>query len=173
MKLPFCVIVSLSCLVGEVWAQGDAAVAVSPITRETISAGQSFVGAVAPSRHSVVGSAVDGRVIEVFVNDGDPVTIQPGDDAESSVGQPIAQLRIGTISIEIAVARAELTLREHELAEAEAGSRPEEIEQAAARFRAAIAVMKFADTRFERVKALRLGSSSTHDELEEAQSILA
>jgi HlyD family secretion protein len=171
MKLQLCVIVSLSCLVGEVWAQDNAAVAVSPITKHTVSAGQSFVGAVAPSRHSVVGSAVDGRVIEVFVNDGDPVTIRPGEDAASSVGQPIAQLRIGTISIEIAAARAELALREQEFAEAEAGSRPEEIAQAEARLRASIALMKFAGTRFERVKSLRIAKSSSQEEFEEAQSL--
>ncbi len=171
MKLQLCVIVSICGLVGEVWAQENAAVAVSPITKQTVSAGQSFVGAVAPSRHSVIGSAVDGRVIEVYVNDGDPVTIQPTGDGTAPVGQPIAQLRIGTISIEIAAARAELALRQQELAEAEAGSRPEEIEQAEARFRAASALMKFAGTRFERVKSLRLANSSSQEEVEQAESL--
>ena len=56
MKIQLCVIVSLSCLVGEVWAQDDrsgperaATVAVSPIAKQTVLAGQSFVGSVAPS----------------------------------------------------------------------------------------------------------------------------
>ncbi len=171
MKLHFCVIVSLSCLLGEAGAQDQAAVAVSPITKQTVSAGQSFVGAVAPSRHSVVGSAVDGRVVELFVNDGDPVAMEAGSDAEPSVGQPIAQLRIGTISIQVAAARAELALREQELVEAEAGSRPEEIEQAEARLQAAAAHAKFARTRFERVRSLRAVNTSTQEEYEEAQSV--
>ena len=171
MKIQLCVIVSLSCLVGEVWAQGDAAVAVSPIIKKTVWARQSFVGTVAPSRQSVVGSAVDGRVTDVFVEDGDAVAIQLGDDATPSIGQPIAQLRTGTITIEIAAARAELALREQELAEAEAGSRPEEIAQAEARLKAAIAVTKFASTRYERVKALRATSTSSQEEFEEAQSL--
>ncbi|MDP6468544.1 MAG: efflux RND transporter periplasmic adaptor subunit [Pirellulaceae bacterium] len=171
MKIQLCVIVSLSCLVGEVWAQGDTAVAVSPITKKIVWPRQSFVGTVAPSRQSVVGSAVDGRVTDVFVEDGDAVAIQLGDDATPSIGQPIAQLRTGTITIEIAAARAELALREQELAEAEAGSRPEEIAQAEARLKAAIAVMKFASTRYERVKALRATSTSSQEEFEEAQSL--
>ena len=171
MKIQLCVIVSLSCLVGEVWAQGDTAVAVSPITKKIVWPRQSFVGTVAPSRQSVVGSAVDGRVTDVFVEDGDAVAIQLGDDATPSIGQPIAQLRTGTITIEIAAARAELALREQELAEAEAGSRPEEIAQAEARLRAAIAIMKFASTRYERVKALRATSTSSQEEFEEAQSL--
>ena len=178
MKIQLYVIVSLSCLVGEVWAQRHpsvpkraATVAVSPVTKQTVLAGQSFVGSVAPSKRSVVGSAVDGRVIEVFVEEGDAVAIRLDDDATSNGGQPIAQLRTGTIAIEIAVARAELALREQELAESEAGSRPEEIEQAEARLRAAIAVMKFASTRFERVKALRATSTSSLEQLEESQSL--
>jgi len=171
MKTLICVIVSLFCLIGEVYGQGNAAVAVSPITKETISAGQSFIGAVAPSRQSVVGSAVDGRVVEVYVEDGDPVMLEPGDDNANEVGQAIAQLRTGTVSIEIAAARAELALREQEFAEAEAGSLPEEIVQAESRLRAAQALMKFAGTRFERVKALRIANSSSQEEFEEAQSL--
>lgn len=175
MKIQLLAIVSLSCLAGEVWAQPErdpnlAAIAVGPILKQTVLAGQTFVGAVAPSRQSVVGSAVDGRVIEMLVEEGDPVTFEPNDDPMSSVGQPIAQLRTGTVAIEIAAARAELSLREQEFAEAQAGSRPEEIEQASARLKAAEAIMEFSRTRFERVKALRIASTSSQEEFEEAQS---
>jgi len=178
MKIQLCVIVSFSCLVGEVWAEVDqdtpipaTVVVVSPITRQTILAGQSFVGTLVPSKRSVVGSAVDGRVIEVFVEEGNAVTIKRDDEATSIIGQPIVQLRTTTISIEIAAARADLALREQELAEAETGSRPEEIAQAQARMKAAVAVKKFASSRFERVKTLRATSTASQEEFEEMQSL--
>jgi len=192
MKFQLCVIVSLSCLVGEVWAQGDkeqetlspaTPVVVHPITIKIDLAKRSFVGTVVPSRRSVVGSAVDGRVIKLFVEDGDSVedgqdgqagdagASQSVDDAMSSLGQPIAQLRTSTISIEIDAARAELELREQELEEANAGSSPEEIAQAEARLKAATAIMKFASTRFDRIKALRVSNTASQEQFEESQSL--
>jgi multidrug resistance efflux pump len=177
MKIQLCVIVSLSCLVGEVWAQANedasipaAVVVVEPITTKTALEGRAFVGSVVPSRRSVVGSAVDGRVIKVAVEDGTPVTGPPNDET-SSVGEPLVQLRTTTISIEIAAARAEFDLRSAELTAAENGSRPEEIAQAEARLKAAAAIMRFAKTRFERVKMLRATSTASQEEFEELQSL--
>jgi RND family efflux transporter MFP subunit len=169
MKIQLFVIVSLFCLVGEVWAQ--ATVMVSPITKQSVLAGHSFVGTVFPSKLSVVGSAVDGRVVEVFVEEGDAVTFRQEDDAATGIGQPIVQLRTRTIAIEIAAARAVLALREHELAETEAGSRPEEIAQANARLKAAVAIMRYANTRFDRVKSLRANGTASQEEFEESQSV--
>src|SRR5688572_8700532 len=44
--------------------QGPAIVAVSPVVEREVTAGQTFVGTVMPLRKAVVGSAVDGRVME-------------------------------------------------------------------------------------------------------------
>jgi len=50
---------------------GPAPVSVAPVVEREIAAGQTFVGTVRPVRRSTIGSAVDGRVIEVMVEEGD------------------------------------------------------------------------------------------------------
>ena len=50
-----------------------ALVAVSPVVEREVTAGQTFVGTVMPLKKAVVGSAVDGRVIEFPLNEGDRV----------------------------------------------------------------------------------------------------
>ena len=57
------------------WAQfrGPARVAVEPAQMQSVAAGQEFVGTVVPARTAIVGSAVDGRVIEFPINEGDRV----------------------------------------------------------------------------------------------------
>ena len=64
--------------------------------RQNVEAGQSFVGHVHPVRRSVIGSAVDGRVVEFLVNAGDYVTAK----------QPLAQLLTRQIDIQIAARRS-------------------------------------------------------------------
>ena len=146
-------------------------VVVTPVVQREVSAGQTFVGAVVPPRRSVIGSAVDGRVSELYVEAGDSVG-PPSPDEDGNVrGQPIAQLLTDTISIEIASARAEMLLRQHELAELEAGSRPEEIAQANARLGAAQALKDFTKKRFDRTKSLfEQSNTASLDELEQALS---
>lgn len=134
--------------------QQPAAVVVAPVIQREVAAGQTLVGAVVPSRRSVIGSAVDGRVVELLVNDGDSVSMIEGDDESPSRGQPIAQLLTETIEIEIEAAGAELELRSQEFAELEAGSRPEELAQTKARLGAAKALMDFAKAKLKRTKAL-------------------
>ncbi|MGE0761405.1 MAG: hypothetical protein AB7O38_30610, partial [Pirellulaceae bacterium] len=101
-------------------AMPPAKVIVTPVIQRELAAGQSFVGQVIPARRSVVGSAVDGRVVHVYVNDGDTVELVQEEGAERQVGQPIVQLLTETISIEVAAAKAALELRKHEMAEMEA-----------------------------------------------------
>jgi RND family efflux transporter MFP subunit len=97
---------------------------------------------------------VDGRVVELFVNDGDPVGMLEAEEGKSPQGQPLAQLLTETISIEIEAKRAEMELRQQELAEMLAGSRPEEIARTKAQLGATQALMEFAKSRLERTKAL-------------------
>ncbi|MBC8353506.1 MAG: efflux RND transporter periplasmic adaptor subunit [Planctomycetes bacterium] len=151
--------------------QQPVAVIVAPVVQREVSAGQTFVGAVVPPRRSIIGSAVDGRVAELFVDAGDPVGPPELDEDGKKRGQPIAQLLTDTISIEIASARAEVLLRRHELSELEAGSRPEEIAQAKARLGAAQALKDFTKKRFDRTKLLfDQANSASLDELEQALS---
>jgi len=112
------------------------------VTTMQAASGQPFVGTVLPARTSDVGSAVDGRLIDLPIVDGQQVAEQ----------EPIAQLLRGLLEIERAGAVAELDRRRQVLAELQAGSRPEEIEQA----RAAVAGFE----------------ARTADELQDAQAEL-
>lgn len=121
-----------------------ALVDVSPVVQQEIAVGQTAVGTVMPLKMAIIGSAVDGRVIEFPHNEGDRV----------ERGETLAQLLTDTIQLEAEAAEAELDLRKQELAELENGSRPAEIEQAKARMIGAEARMNF--VRARRVRAENL-----------------
>ena len=141
--------------------QGPASVVVERVVEREFAATQAFVANVKPRRMSVIGSAVDGRVEEFLVNAGQAVV----------EGQPLARLRTKSIEIELAGAKAELTLREAELLELENGSRPEEIELAEASARAAIANMEYAKSKLARAENLfKNASGMSQDEYESAQA---
>jgi RND family efflux transporter MFP subunit len=149
-----------------------ASVVVAPVIQREVSAGQTFVGAAMPSRKSIVGSAVEGRVEKLFVNDGEPVSLGEQDESGLQRGEPVAQLLTDTISLEVGVAAAEKLLREQELAELEAGSRAEEIAQAKAKLGSAEALKEFAQSRYSRVKALfEQGKTTSREEFEESLSV--
>ncbi len=133
-------------------------VAVSPIVEREVVASQTSVGTVMPLMKSIVGSAVDGRVIEFPLNEGDRV----------EQGQMLAQLLTETIELEVAAAEAELDLRKEQLAELQNGTRPEEIEQAKARMVAAQARVQYANARRTRAENLfRQGQAMTQEERDE------
>ena len=140
-----------------------APVVVSPVTEQTVSATQTLVGTIMPLRTSVVGSAVDGRLVEFFVNEGDAV----------KAGQPLAQVLTNTIEIDLARAKAEEDLRRSELEEMENGSRPEEIAMFAARMQSAQATLEYLTARNRRNEALFQRSQAiTEDELERSRSAM-
>jgi RND family efflux transporter MFP subunit len=135
-----------------------AGVIVSPVVEREVVAGQNFVGTVMPSKKAIVGSAVDGRVVEFPLNEGDRV----------EKGQALAQLLTDTISLEVATADAELQLRQQQLAELANGTRPEEIEQARARMTSAAARAKYANVRRTRAEGLfREGRAVSEEERDE------
>jgi hypothetical protein len=75
---------------GLAWAQGGppaAPVVVAPVIEREVASFRSFVGNVNPNRQSMIGSAVDGRVVEYLIRAGQQV----------EEGQPLAKLRTGTI----------------------------------------------------------------------------
>jgi RND family efflux transporter MFP subunit len=158
-----CIACGLTFTASSVWAQQfpPAPVVVAEVDRQEVTAGQPFVGTVMPSKRAVIGSAVDGRVVEFPHNDGEWVR----------EGEPLAQLLTETIRLELAAAEAELLFRMEELAELENGSRPKEIEQAKAKMLAAKARLGFLDARKRRAEFLhKRGQSITEEELEQVVS---
>lgn len=127
-----------------------------------LASGQPFVGTVLPARTSDVGSAVDGRIVEFPIVDGQQV----------ADGEPIAQLLRGLLEIERQGAVAELDRRRQVLAELEAGSRPEEIDQARALVAGFEARLAYARSRLARLNRLAERGTSTVDELQDAQTEL-
>ena len=86
---------------------GPSAVKVALVEKRPVRSTQGFSATVVPGKKAIIGSAVEGRVLELHVQEGDFV----------KQGQTIAQLRTGTIEIELAGAEAELALRKAELLE--------------------------------------------------------
>ena len=141
---------------------GLPAVIVSPVVEREITAGQTFVGTVMPLKKAIVGSAVDGRVVEFPLDEGDRV----------EQGEKLAQLLTDTIKLEVETAEAELQLRQQQLAELENGTRPEEIEQSKARMMAAQARMTYANARRKRAENLfRDGRAMSEEERDEMISL--
>lgn len=138
---------------------GMPTVVVAQVEQRVVAATQVFVGTVGPTKRATIGSALDGRVVEFPIEEGDRI----------EAGQKLAQLLTQTISHQLAAAEAELELRQQKLAELQNGSLPDEIEQARARMVAADARRRFAIARRRRVESLeRLDRVISADELEEA-----
>lgn len=135
-------------------AQPPALVVVAPIVEQQVASGQTSVGTVMPLKRAVIGSAVEGRVIEFAVEEGDRV----------EAGQKLAQLLTDTISLELAAAEAELELRRQQLAELENGTRPEEVEQLLARTNGAIARREYLIARRKRIETVFQGGRATSEE---------
>jgi len=144
-------------------APTGAPVVVAPVEQVELAAAQLFVGTVYPARVSDVGSAVDGRVVRVPVEDGQRV----------AAGQPIAELLRGLLEIERSGAAAELERRAQVLAELRAGSRPQELDQARATVAGATARVEYARSRVARLSRLAERGTSTEDELLVAQTELS
>lgn len=139
---------------------------VSKATEGYVSQTADYVGTVVPSRRSIVGSAVDGRVVKLTVEIGDEV----------KEGEPIAEILTKTLELEIAAAKAELKIREAELEELKNGALPQEIAQAKSRVAAAVARRDYLKKRFERFTKLQSGSGGSgivsEEELQEVESLL-
>jgi RND family efflux transporter MFP subunit len=128
------------------------------IEREIVS-GHTFVGSVMPKRTSVVGSAVDGRVIDFKVTLGDRV----------KKGDPLAQLLTRQLEIELTGAKAERDNRKAALDEAKRG-RDEEIDQSKARLAGRKAARDYAVSRLDRYKKATNKNVYTQEQVEEIYS---
>lgn len=147
--------------VGTIGAQqGTTPVSISSVVQRKVAAGHAFVGTVMPKRTSTVGSTAADRVVEFPVNEGDHL----------KKGQLLARLRTTGLEIDLAAAKAEMALRQQELAELENGSRPEEVAQARARMAAAAALEAYAKTRLDRTQRLFENNRAAEDEMNEVIS---
>lgn len=141
--------------------QGPASVMVADVILQNVAPRQSFVGTAMATRRVVVGSAVDGRVLEFPVNRGEAVV----------AGQTLAELRTATIEIEIAGAKAELQLRMAELEELRNGARPEELQLAQAGVEAAEALREYSLAKLARAETLMTGGTGiSQDEFEQTRA---
>jgi HlyD family secretion protein len=134
-------------------------VKVAEIFQDRLNVERAFVGSVIPTDVSQVGSTVESRVVEMFVEAGDRV--QKGDK--------LAQLRTQTTQIQLEMAKAELELLDHELQRLKI-SLPKQLDQAKARMLAAEALKKFTNARLARSKSLSSDQIISKDELEEILS---
>jgi multidrug efflux pump subunit AcrA (membrane-fusion protein) len=140
---------------------GPALVEVAEVVAREVASGQTFVGTVMPPRRAVIGSAVDGRVVEVLFEEGDRV----------EKNEPLAQLLTETIQLELEAAEAELDLRRQQLAEMENGSLPEEIEQARSRMEQTRVSSEFRQKEYQRLSLLDRQRATSASELDAALSM--
>ncbi len=131
----------------------------APVVEMQIQSGSTFVGTAVPIRTSIVGSEIQGKVIELLVDEG--IRVKAGD--------PLARLKVDTFEIELAAARSALRLREAELAELKNGSRPEEIKQAKARLGSAEADMQYWSAQKERIQDLFQDKVRSQEQVNDAQ----
>lgn len=178
--------------------QSASPVTAAPILSESVQSGQTFVGTVVPTKTAIIGSAVDGRVIELRVNEGDRVTAQVFPEKENAEqddrevpkccqvpkgkqetteeteefdsGSIIAKVLTATIELEIKAAQQECVALHQEYLKLEKGTRDEEIKQAKALSDAADSAAKFAKIEFDRMERLyKQRKAVTLQEFEEAK----
>ena len=141
---------------------GPALVKVDQVTLKPRATRQSFIGSLEPVRRAVIGSAVEERVEEVMVREGDLVV---GGDARPTV---LVQLHRQAIEIELEAAQIELDLRSAAMAELKA-TIPTQIEAAEAELARLEAQLEYTKQVYQRVQGL--GSSMSEQEVEESVSL--
>lgn len=147
-------------------APPPALVVVAPVVVSQLPTGRTFVGSSEGVRLSVVGSAVDGRVIAVHYREGDEV-IHEGEQPPALV-----QLKTETIEQELAAAQAELTFREQAFDEL-VNSLPEEITQLQALYDASVEAATLAQKKYDQVSSLyRNQGAVSLEEFDQATSNL-
>jgi RND family efflux transporter MFP subunit len=181
--LPFawCILIPVLAAPGHaLQAQGGrppSPVVVSRVVATQQAASKSFIGTLYPIRKSVVGSAVDGRVVTMHVDEGDAVSMRkpPGDGTAfdpSELGQPVVQLR--TVSLDIEIEAAEVELRSREASEQELlQTLPTEIDSAKAAIEEIEARLKFSRDNYERLSMLaESGGGISRREIDESFSTM-
>jgi len=142
-------------------AQRTQNVAVTQVQELEFAGSQNSVGIINASKTARVGAAVDGRVADLLVEEGDAVT----------TGQPLVNLQTAILQFQLEGAKAELALRQAELDELNAGTTKEELDASMANLRASEAAKKFSDWNFSRVEKLFQGGQVVSEtEFQQAQA---
>lgn len=142
-------------------AQRTQNVVVTQVQELEFAGSQNSVGIINASKTARVGAAVDGRVADLLVEEGDAVT----------TGQPVVNLQTAILQFQLQGAKAELALRQAELDELNAGTTKEELDASMANLRASEAAKKFSDWNFSRVEKLFQGGQVVSEtEFQQAQA---
>jgi RND family efflux transporter MFP subunit len=152
---------------------GPAPVVASKVIQTRHAGIETFVGSLRPVRQSVIGSAVEGRVVSVAVEAGDPVSGPADTHADSAGNRPgdgqlLVQLLTATLDIEIGAANIQLQLAQQALQELET-SIPKDLDLLAAKESEAKARLEYSKANSERLQRLASGAVSPL-ELELARS---
>jgi RND family efflux transporter MFP subunit len=140
-----------------------ATVVTARVVEREEAVGQTFIGTLQPRRRSTVGSAVDGRVEQYPVNDGQWV----------KKGDVLAELLKEATKIELENAKAALRVRQAELDEFLNKALPEDIDQAKAKLAATEAQLRYARARNTRTEALfQRGTGITQEDMDLSYSNL-
>lgn len=153
----FSLVGSICCCCLTAYAQrGPAVVELKTAEERIVIPSQATLGSIMPTRRAVIGSAVDGRVVEFKVREGDRV----------EEDQELATLLTRTIKLELEAAEAELDLRQQELLELKNGSLPQEIAQAQARMEANRVTAEYLEKDKQRLSTLSTNSAVSVAEFE-------
>ncbi len=138
---------------------GPSLVEVAPVESKIITSTRAFVGSVEAMKTSDVSGEIAGRVVQFLARQGQRV----------AADQPLAVLRSTNIDIRLRAARAEWQLRKAELLELENGARPEELQQARARFGQAEAAFDVQAWKLANARKLVASSTISADALRDAE----
>lgn len=139
-----------------------ALVATSPVRMMKVPPHVTVVGTVVPMRTAVVASGANGIVNEYDVEEGQFVR----------TGDPLSILRMVTTNLEIEKEAAIADQRKHELDELVAGSRVEDIDEANANLKSAVAAFQFAQNRSERIERIFRQNAANQSDRDDAQEQL-
>lgn len=150
--------------------QGPSRVVAGNVIKTTRASTQSFVGSLQATRKTTVGSAVDGRVVTVNFEAGDPVSADPNASSGDFVGQPLVEIRTDTLKIEMRTAQLQYEQTQQALEELKL-TLPQNLETAKANQARFKSEFEYNKSNYQRLKNLQRKSSAISTiEVEQARS---
>ena len=140
--------------------QAPVSVVVSEVTQLSVYESMTLVGTVEPKRRSILSSEVEGIVREMRVDVGDFV----------EAGELMCQLRDDVLKMALRGAESELSRRQAQLEELEAGTRKEQIQLVKAAVDEAEAIHRKWELERERLEGLRAAGTASAKEYRDVSS---